>query len=100
MYLFTIVEYPETITVENGVRVLKDFQDTFTIIPEKWQITEGKLPVEYGHMPPEMRCYFPDVDFSNNLDELKGLVRDQADPKPSWYILKNHVVQLYGIKMK
>ena len=100
MYLFTIVEYPATITVENGVRVLKDFQDSCTIIPEKWQIVEEKLPVKYGPMPPEMRCYFPDIDYSNNLDEIKRLVRNQADPEPSWYILKNHIIQLYGILIK
>ena len=96
MYLFILIEYPQTVRVVNGERILSDFHSRETLIPEKWQIITGKCPVKYDPIASETLCYFPDVDLSENIEELKELVRCQADPKPSWFILNSHVIKLYG----
>lgn len=96
MYLYIVIEYPGTVRVVNGERILSNFQSRDTLIPEKWQIITDKVPVKYDPIASETRCCFPDVDISINTEELRELVRCQADPKPSWFILDSHVIKLYG----
>lgn len=96
VYLFIVVDYPGTVVNENGQRILSDFAQRHTLVPDKWMIIPGELPIEYDPILSDTLCRFPCTDMENHFAEFKELVRSQAEPDSSWYTLTSHIIKKYG----